>query len=43
MIPFGNETVTLVRRTEETVNGKTKAVYSRLTATGCSWRAPAAA
>ena len=37
-IPFGNETVTLVRRTETQVNGKTQAVYSTERLTGCSWR-----
>lgn len=37
-IPFGNETVTLVRRTETMVGGKTHVTYSRVTLTGCSWR-----
>ena len=38
MIPFGNETVTLVRRTESVVNGKTQVSYSTALLTGCSWR-----
>lgn len=38
MIPFGNETVTLVRRTERTVQGRTQASYLVETLTGCSWR-----
>ena len=38
MIPFGNETVTLVRRVETVVNGKTAVTYENVTLTGCSWR-----
>ena len=38
MIPFGNETVTLVRRTENVVNGKTAVTYAAVKLTGCSWR-----
>ena len=38
MIPFGNETVTLVRRTENVVSGKTAVTYSSVKLTGCSWR-----
>ena len=38
MIPFGNETVTLVQRTETTVNGKTQVEYSTEQLTGCSWQ-----
>ena len=39
MIPFGNETVTLVQRTEGTdVNGRTAVTYSTVRLTGCSWR-----
>ena len=38
MIPFGNETVTLVHRTESTVNGRKQAAYSVEMLTGCSWR-----
>ena len=38
MIPFGNETVTLIQRTEAVVNGKTRVTYSKATLTGCSWR-----
>lgn len=39
MIPFGNEKVTLVKRTEATgQDGKTHAVYTNITLTGCSWR-----
>lgn len=37
-IPFGNDTVTLVRRTETLVNSKTHATYSTAKLTGCSWR-----
>lgn len=40
MIPFGNDTVTLVRRVE-TVNpetGRTAVTYAREALTGCSWR-----
>lgn len=38
MIPFAGETVTLIRRTEETVSGKKHAVYTKVYLTGCSWR-----
>ena len=38
MIPFGHETVTLVRRGEAVVNGRTAVTYSVETLTGCSWR-----
>lgn len=38
MIPFGNETVTLVQRAEATENGRKKAVYSVARLTDCSWR-----
>ena len=38
MIPFGNETVTLVRRSEEVRNGKTAVGYAAIRLTGCSWR-----
>lgn len=38
MIPFGKDTVTLIRRTEETADGKKHAVYRKLTLRGCSWR-----
>lgn len=37
-LPFGNETVTLVRRTETMDNGKTQVAYTSQTLTGCSWR-----
>lgn len=37
MIPFSNETVTLIRRTESTVDGKTQIAYETVTLTGCSW------
>lgn len=36
MIPFGNETVTLVQRTETVVNGKTQVTYQAAKLTGCS-------
>lgn len=38
MIPFGGETVTLIRRTEATVNGRTQASYQSYTLSECSWR-----
>lgn len=38
MIPFGNSTVTLIRRVETTVNGKTKVGYKRHVLSGCSWK-----
>jgi len=38
MIPFGNETVTLVQRTETVTSGKTSVAYSTAKLTGCSWR-----
>lgn len=38
MIPFGNETVTLVRRIEAKVNGRTQVDYTVEVLTGCSWR-----
>ena len=38
MIPFGNETVTLVQRNETVVNDKSAASYSVAKLTGCSWR-----
>jgi len=38
MLPFGNETVTLVTRRETVENGKSCAVYSLVTLRGCSWR-----
>ena len=37
-IPFGNETVTLVQRLENIVNGRTQVTYETATLTGCSWR-----
>lgn len=39
-IPFGNETVTLVRRTEaeDLYTGRTVTGYTACTLTGCSWR-----
>ena len=37
MIPFGNETVTLVVRSENIVSGRTQVSYSTKTRTGCSW------
>ena len=38
MIPFGNETVTLIKRNEITENGRKKTVYSKHILTGCSWK-----
>lgn len=38
MMPFGGETVTLIRRTETTVSGKTQASYTKITLQECSWR-----
>lgn len=37
-VTFGNETVTLVQRTETMVNGKTTVAYGSQKLTGCSWR-----
>lgn len=37
MIPFGNETVTLVQRIEGTVNGKKHITYRTAKLNGCSW------
>ena len=38
MIPFGNDTVTLIRRTQKETDGKRYAVYTRHMLHGCSWR-----
>ena len=38
MIPFGNEAVTLVRRIEATVEGRTQVTYQTDALTGCSWQ-----
>lgn len=38
MIPFGNETVTLIKRVESVQDGRTHVSYSKHTLTGCSWR-----
>ncbi|MBQ6374013.1 MAG: hypothetical protein IJJ45_05930 [Clostridia bacterium] len=38
MIPFGNEAVTLVRRIEAAINGRTQVTYQTETLTGCSWQ-----
>ena len=38
MIPFSGEQVTLIRRTETVENGKTRAVYTKVYLSGCSWR-----
>lgn len=39
MIPFGNETVTLIVRSETTdSSGRHHASYAKHTLTGCSWR-----
>lgn len=39
MIPFGNETVTLIQRAEEKdAGGRTRVRYSAVTLRGCSWR-----
>lgn len=38
MIPFGNETVTLIKRVETVNNGKTAVSYSRHIIDRCSWR-----
>lgn len=42
MIPFGRETVTLIKRVETVVDGRTHVGYSKHTLTGCSWRMRAA-
>ena len=38
MIPFGSETVTLVQRIEDTINGKKHITYRTAKLSGCSWR-----
>ena len=38
MIPFGNSTVTMIKRVEITENGKTKVGYKRYVLSGCSWK-----
>ena len=39
MLPFGNELITLIRRTETTDSlGKHHALYTKLFLRGCSWR-----
>ena len=38
MIPFGNETVTLVHRVQEQIDNKTQVNYERHLLTGCSWQ-----
>lgn len=38
MIPFGNQTVTLIRRIENKDDGKTSVSFKRTALTGCSWR-----
>lgn len=38
MIPFGNETVTLVQRIEMLLEGKTHVRYVRHILSGCSWK-----
>lgn len=38
MIPFGNQTVTLIHRTETTLDGRTATEYKKLLLHGCSWR-----
>ena len=38
MIPFGNETVTLIKRVETVVDGRTLTEYAKYLLHGCSWR-----
>lgn len=38
MIPFGNDTVTLIQRVETEQNGRTHTEYARYILKGCSWR-----
>lgn len=38
MIPFGRDTVTLVKRVETVVDGRTRTEYAKYTLRGCSWR-----
>lgn len=38
MIPFGSETVTLVKRREAVEDGRTRVTYGSVRLTGCSWR-----
>ena len=38
MIPFGNQTVTLLKRVEKQENGRTKVAHTAHVLTGCSWQ-----
>lgn len=38
MIPFGNNTVTLIQRVETKENGKTKVTHEKHVLSGCSWK-----
>ena len=38
MIPFGNDTVTLVRRVETVADGRMRAAYTVSRLFGCSWK-----
>ena len=38
MLPFGNEAVTLIKRTEMKTNGKTTVSYTTHHLQGCTWR-----
>ena len=38
MIPFGNDSVTLIRRVETIANGKTVVTYKKDSFNRCSWR-----
>lgn len=41
-IPFGNETVTLIKRVETQVDGKTRVRFAKHILVGCSWHRSAA-
>lgn len=38
MIPFGNDTVTLIKRVETVVDGRTRVSYKKHILIGCSWK-----
>lgn len=41
MIPFGKDTITLIKRVETAEDGKTRTEYKRFVLRGCSWRSKA--
>ena len=41
MIPFGRDTVTLIKRVETVEDGRTRTEYAQFVLRGCSWRSKA--